>query len=221
MSAGWEQRRRSVRLKNYDYASPGAYFVTICTWQLESLFGTIADGAMQLGDLGKIVAEEWRRTAVIRKEIRLDEWVVMPNHLHGVVWIADNRAENDERDDGQAGAQSIEAYSAEAQGPGAHGRAPLHRKPRSLGSLVAGFKSAATTRSNAWRGSPGAPLWQRNYYEHIVRNEQELAAIRCYIQNNPLKWALDRDNPANPRRWPLATTGADYLRELDISGAQR
>ena len=89
---------------------------------------------------------------------------------------------------------------------------------RTLGVVIRTYKAAVTTACHS-RQLDFA--WQRNYYEHIVRNEQELAAIRRYIRNNPLKWALDRDNPANPRQWPPATTGADYLRELDISGAQQ
>ena len=127
----------------------------------------------------------------------------MPNHLHGVVWIADMGTETDD---------GVGAHNDGTHSLGAHGRAPLRRKPRSLGSLVAGFKSAATGRANAWRASPGIPLWQRNYYERVIRNEKELSAIRRYICDNPLKWSLDRDNPANGR--PLAGSAHDYLAEL-------
>ena len=126
------------------------------------------------------MANEWIRTAAIRREIELDEWVVMPNHLHGIIVIADN--------------------------VGAHGRAPLPddapcdvptstvftRPPKSLGSLIAGFKSAVTKRINELRKTPGAPVWQRNYYEHIVRDENELNQIRQYIMDNPAKWETDR-----------------------------
>jgi putative transposase len=202
-------QRRSVRLKDYDYASPGAYFVTLCTWRRELLFGSIVDGVMDLSDIGKIVAEEWQKTAVIREEIRLDEWAVMPNHMHAVVWIARLSAKND---DGHE--NNVAMNNDAADNVGAHGRAPLRRKPRSLGSLVAGFKSAATTRSNTLRVSPGVAIWQRGFYEHVVRNERELAAIRQYIRDNPLKWALDRDNRANTRRLAAPIAMAEYLQDI-------
>jgi putative transposase len=204
------QQHRSVRLKGYDYAAPGAYFVTICAWQRGLLLGTILDGVVHLSEIGKIVAEEWQQTAVIRAEIRLDEWVVMPNHMHGVLWIVD---ESPKFEDGNGTKIGIDNDASDTDG--AHGRAPLQRKPRSLGSLVAGFKSAATTRSNAWRASPGVPIWQRGFYDHVVRNERELNAIRRYIRENPLKWAQDRDNLANTRRLAAPRTMADYWQDIN------
>jgi putative transposase len=173
--------RRSIRLKGYDYGRMGAYFITICTQDRACLFGTVVDGRMQLNECGAIVREEWFRSAQIRQEIELsaEEFVVMPNHIHGIVWIVDS-----------AGA------GIGAPGPGgAHGRAPLHRQPRSLASFIAGFKSAVTKRINEHRDTPGASVWQRNYYEHIVRNEESLARIREYILTNPLRWHLDQENP--------------------------
>ncbi len=168
--------RRSIRLKGYDYTQPGAYFITICTHDRACLFGEVVEGQMRLNDLGQVVKEEWFRSAEIRKEIRLfaDEFVVMPNHIHGIVWIVEH---------GNVGIV------------GAHGRAPpqhlpLHRAPRSLGSFVAGFKSATTRRINEIRQTPRAPVWQRNYYEHIIRNEDALHRIRQYIAANPLRWHL-------------------------------
>ena len=172
-------RRLSLRLKGYDYARPGAYFVTICTHDRVCLFGEVVEGEVVPDIFGSIVQEEWFRSADIRQEIELrpDEFVVMPNHLHGIVWII------------HAGVSMTPV--------GAHGRAPLRRAPRSLGAFVAGFKSAATRRINARRGTPGTVVWQRNYYEHIIRDEQALGRIRAYIANNPLQWDLDRENPAN------------------------
>ncbi len=170
--------RRPIRLKGYEYTQPGAYFITICAHERAHLFGRVVDGKMVLNEFGEIVREEWFRSADIRAEIELhpDEFVVMPNHIHGIVWIVDN---------------------AVATGPnvGAHGRAPLHRPPQSLPSLIAGFKSAVTARINQMRGTPGAPVWQRNYYEHIIRTERALNAIRQYICDNPLRWHLDSYNP--------------------------
>ncbi len=159
--------RRSVRLGGYDYSAPGTYFVTICAHGKQHLFGEVVDGEMVLSRFGKFVSEEWLRSERIRTEIQMDAYVVMPNHLHGIVRIADI---------------------------GAHGRAPLpraKRQPRSLASFLAGFKSASASRINQMRGTPGVPVWQRNYFEHIVRDPQELAVIREYISTNPLRWAQD------------------------------
>ena len=168
------RHRRTMRLKDYDYGQAGAYFVTICAQDRQCLFGSATNGVVQMNEIGRIVAEEWGRSGEIRREVELDEWVVMPNHLHGIVIIHD-----DER---------------------AHGRAPLHRKGRTLSSLIAGFKSASTKRINLVRGTPGTPVWQRNYYDHIIRNEASLDAIRQYIVDNPARWADDEENPANRSR---------------------
>ncbi len=170
-------RRRSIRLPEYDYTQPGAYFVTICTHNREPLFGQVVDGEMVLNKYGQIVWEEWFRSANIRAGIELftNEFVVMPNHIHGIVWIVD--------------------------AVGATGRSPLQpthpRGPasRSLGSFIAGFKSIVTKRINAHRATPGARVWQRNYHEHIIRTERVLNVIRQYIVENPLCWDLDRCNP--------------------------
>jgi REP element-mobilizing transposase RayT len=170
--------RRSIRLQGYDYTQSGAYFVTLCTHQRDCLFATISvDGELILNDVGRIVEEEWCRSAEIRKEIELDTFAVMPNHLHGIVVIS--RAD-------VVGATGRSPLPPVRPGPASH----------SLGALIAGFKSATTKRINLLRKTPGQPVWQRNYYEHIVRNERDLNAIRIYIENNPMNWALDRENPA-------------------------
>jgi len=164
--------RRSIRLPAYDYARAAAYFVTLVAHTRESLFGQVIDSEMRLSVLGLVVAEEWRRTRDIRGEIQLDAFVAMPNHIHAIVIIAD---------------QTVNV--------GAHGRAPLRRPPRSLGSFIAGFKSAVTKRINEIRGTAGLPVWHRNYYEHVIRNEEELDRIRQYIAGNPTCWDHDRENP--------------------------
>jgi len=168
--------RRSIRLQGYDYAQTGAYFVTIVCQGRELLFGDVVDGAMVLSPYGEIARDEWRRSAAMRAELELDAFVVMPNHVHGIVKIA-----------------SLEEAGADV---GAHGRAPLHRPPRSLGSFIAGFKAATTKRINAARQTPGQPVWQRNYYERIIRDEEELNRIRQYIVDNPACWEEDPENPA-------------------------
>ena len=180
-------QRQSIRLRGWDYIQPGAYFVTICTHNRAHLFGQVVDGEMVLNVWGYIVWEEWFRSAEIRAEIELfpNEFVVMPNHIHGIVWIVatDDLAGYDENVHPMVGAT---------------GRSPLQPRgpaPRSLGSFIAGFKSTVTKRINTGRGTPGAPVWQRNYYEHIIRNERALNAIRRYIIDNPWRWHLDRYNP--------------------------
>jgi len=232
--------RRSIRLSGYDYAQPGAYFVTLCIWQRESLLGEVVEGEVVLSEVGQIVQEEWLASPGIRREIQLDEFVVMPNHVHGIVWLtgddtpgavpvgatgravvgAHRVAPVGAHGDGPVGAHGDGPVGAHGDGPigahgdgpvGAHGRAPLQRPPRSLGSFIAGFKCAATGRANERRAAPGARLWQRNYYEHIIRDERELETIRHYIRANPANWALDRDNPANLRRLPAPARMEDYL----------
>ena len=155
--------RRSIRLKEYDYSKAGAYFVTICTWDKKCILGEIDGEKMKLDVYGKIVFEEWHRSSEIRKEIGMDAFVIMPNHIHGIVIIHDTTIER--------------------------------MKPKSISSFIAGFKSAVTKRINQIRNTPGFPVWQRNYYEHVIRNEKELNAIREYIAYNPLRWNEDTENP--------------------------
>ena len=179
--------RHSIRLRDYDYALAGAYFITICAHDHALLFGNISNDQMRLNALGLIVDEEWHRSAEIRREIMLDAWTVMPNHVHGIVIIT-----------------NIEVTSAPA-GVRPHAPTPdsppnnsLGGRPKSLSSFVIGFKSATKMRVNDLRQTPRAPVWQRNYYERIIRNEREMQAIREYIEKNPLQWALDRENPDQP-----------------------
>ena len=166
------RKRRSIRLLDYDYGREGAYFVTLCVHDRGCLFGEIVDGAMQLNECGALVASEWSRTTAIRPQVVLDEFVVMPNHFHAVIAIADSR-------------RGVLPYA----------RPSFDRRRGALAAIVRGFKSATTKTINSMRKSPGAPVWQRNYYEHVVRNDEELQRIREYIMNNPLQWSLDWENP--------------------------
>jgi putative transposase len=165
--------RRSLRLNGYDYAQAGAYFVTICTQDRACLFGDIVDGEVRLNGYGSAVHEEWLRSAELRQNVELDAFTIMPNHMHGIVVITDGR--------------------------GTARRAPTEQfgKPvaNSLPTIMRAFKSASTRRINQIQNAPGTHVWQRNYYEHVIRNDRELNRIREYIATNPLKWALDRDNP--------------------------
>jgi len=174
--------RRSIRLKGYDYTRPGAYFVTISTYQRECLFGKLVDGEMRLNAYGEIVRDEWFKTAQIRPNVLLtaDEFVVMPNHIHGIIWIVDDLETR------PVGATRRVAPTATQR--------PRGPEPGSIAAIVGSFKSAVAKRINRMRQTRGAAVWQRNYYEHIIRNERALRAIRRYILENPLRWHLDRYN---------------------------
>ena len=185
-----KHHRRSIRLRNHDYSQPGAYFVTICTYQKQSWFGEIKNGQIYLNQLGKIVADEWLKTCKIRPNFKLDEWVIMPNHFHGIVIINDYSG-----DDQSLGARDAPLDLGARDAPldlGARD-APLQQKPNSLSSCIAGFKSAVTKRINLLRQNTDTPIWQRNYYESILRDEKYLAVVREYIINNPKNWPNDRD----------------------------
>jgi REP element-mobilizing transposase RayT len=162
--------RRSIRLRGYDYSQAGAYFVTLCTHNRECLFGEIANGAMQLNTAGKIVADEWLKIAQIRDEIELDEWAVMPNHLHGIVVFTDNVGEIHE----------FPLRMTQTQ-----------RRQMALPKLVGRFKMLSAKQINILRNTLGIPLWQGNYWEHIIRDENDLRRIREYICNNPARWEED------------------------------
>ena len=142
------------------------------------MFGNIHDHAMHLNPYGQIVKEEWLRSTNIRKEIQLDSYTIMPNHLHGIVVIIE---------------ENLPPSPMATIRPRAHNDDLVLEglARRSLGAFVAGFKSITTTRINALRGTPGIPVWQRNYYEHIIRNTQSLEKIRNYIVQNPLRWEAD------------------------------
>lgn len=169
--------RKSIRLEGYDYTQQGAYSITLCTEGRVALFGEIVDEVMTLNAVGCVVDDEWQKTPSIRQEIHLDEYVVMPNHFHAIVFIITNHS-----------------YSEPAR---AHSRAPLqkslHRPARSLGSLVSAFKATTTAKINHLRETPGVKVWQRNYYERIIRSEDELNGLRQYINLNPQNWLHDND----------------------------
>jgi len=152
--------RRSIRLSGYNYSLAGAYFLTICTYERECVFDSEA--------LKEIVLSEWSALSDRFSALRPDEFVVMPNHVHGLIMTRDESP------------------------------------PRvALGQVVSAFKSLSAIKCNRMLGLAGRPFWQRNYYERIVRNEDELNRIRQYIRDNPEKWAEDKNNPANVGGRPL------------------
>jgi len=166
--------RQTTRLPDHDYTQ-GAYFVTICTHDGALLFGDIVDGRMILNDNGRIAADEWQRSASIRQELSLDEWIIMPNHIHGIIIVG-------------ADGRPPQPNACPPQ------RARLFRPPRSLGSFIAGYKSVVTKRINEQRVQRG-PVFQRNYYDRIIRDGNEWSRIREYIRLNPTQWAQDKENP--------------------------
>ena len=189
---GAAQGRRSIRLRGYDYTQPGAYFVTICVHQRAMLFGRVVDGKMTLNKLGEIVREEWCRTAELRPNVELDAFVIMPNHIHGIIILRDDRRGTLQR----APTTSQHVPMIERFG-----------KPtsNSIPTIIRLFKSATTKRINGLRGTPGARVWQRNYYERIIRNQRELDAIRRYIIENPQRWHRDREYGVNEKIKPYCS----------------
>jgi putative transposase len=161
----YPQRKRN-RLQGYDYSRAGAYFVTVCTHRRACVLGEIRDGRMVLNGMGELVTSEWQRTAVLRPNIVLDEFVVMPNHVHGIIlidypWLGERRPQD---------------------------------AKQSLERIMAGFKGACTHQLRDLRGSDWQG-WQKSYHDEIIRDEQHLLRVRQYIADNPAQWALDRENP--------------------------
>jgi REP element-mobilizing transposase RayT len=190
--------RRSIRLKGYDYSKPGGYFITICAQNRECMFGEIENGEIILNGPGKMVERWWFELMNKFVDIKLDEYVIMPNHFHGIIINvgADLRVCPEKTNEKFENIIKRAENSGEHIGIlGEHIGSPLHRiaqwfKTMTTNEYIRGVKQLKWKRFNK-------KLWQRNYYEHIIRNEKELNAIRQYIINNPLKWELDKENPKN------------------------
>jgi putative transposase len=174
--------RQSIRLREFDYSQSGAYFVTICTKNKECLFGEIKDGEMGLNEFGGIVHMEWLQTAVIRENVELDVFVVMPNHFHGIILLSNTDCRGEVTSPNKMGSCN------HVQGGGTP---PLRKY--TLGQIIAYFKYQSTKQINQIRNNPGVPVWQRNYYERIIRNQTELDKIREYVLENPMNWLNDEN----------------------------
>ena len=174
-------RRRSPRLPGYDYGAVGAYFVTVCVQDGRCLFGNIVDGVMRPNDAGRMAECCWLDIPAHFPRVEVDVFVVMPNHVHGILCITEPAPET-----------------------GAGAERPVKGRPRgtskTIGSVIRGFKIGVTSWMR--QHTPGLTVWQRNYYEHVVRNREDMERIREYIANNPARWALDRENPAYGRKTP-------------------
>ena len=160
--------RRSIRLKGYDYASPGAYFVTIVSYRREPTFGKIIGGKLTLSRIGRLAKYCLEQIPHHHRNVKLDEYVIMPNHIHGILVIEENR-------------HNVSV--------GAGYKPAL--KSCTLPEIIRNFKTSSATKINRLRESPGVPVWQRNYYERIVRNDKELDLIREYINSNAINWRTD------------------------------
>jgi putative transposase len=171
-----KHHRWSIRLKDYDYSSAGAYFVTICIKERRCVLGRIQNSDVVLSPIGKIVHQCWNEIPDHFNAAKLDVFVIMPSHLHGVLVIIDEWCRGT-----ACRAPTIEQFGQPVR--------------QSLPTVVRSFKSAVTRQINIVRNTLGEPLWQRNYYEHIIRNEKELNQTREYILYNPLQWQFDRENP--------------------------
>lgn len=169
-------KRKSIRLQEYDYTRAGTYFVTLCAHQRECVFGNIVVDQIHLSPIGAIVQDEWLWSPLIRTYMHLDAFVITPNHVHGIIVL----------DPEQGTARR--APTSERCG------APVER---SLPTIVRAFKSASTSEINRMRNTPGAPVWQRSFYEHVICDDRDLERIRTYIINNPSQWRTDADNPTN------------------------
>jgi REP element-mobilizing transposase RayT len=180
-----EHRRRSIRLPGYDYTSAGFYFVTVCVRDGECLLGEVVDGEMRLNEWGQVAWDRGQSIPEHFPHVALDAFVVMPNHVHAILALTEH-----------VGAQ----HAAPLQGNA------TNVKPGSLGVVVRSFKAAVTKEINELRGMTGLPFWQRNYWEHVIRDEDSLNRIREYIRDNPSRWTEDQMHPDAPpnrfNQWP-------------------
>ena len=183
-------QRKRLRLRGCDYAFPGVFFVTICSAGKRSIFGSIREGKMAVSVAGAMVRAEWIALPKRFARLVLDEFVIMPNHLHGVLGFVGFAG--GARPTGRLRA-AAELSSTEGATP-AGGASPSPTFTFTLPGVIGAFKSISTIKVNRLLGRSG-PLWQRSYYEHIVRTGDDLGKIRRYIFENPLMWPLDRENP--------------------------
>lgn len=187
--------RKSIRLRDYDYAQVGAYFVTIVTQGRACLLGDVVNGEMHLSDAGRMIERWWLELNRKFPAVDTDIFVIMPNHFHGIVVISDTIV-------GADLCVGLLSAKTHADQEGAHIGAPLPK-------IVQWFKTMTTNgyiagvKTQGWSPFSGR-LWQRGYYEHVVRGENELNRIREYIANNPLQWELDQENPWRSNLKPAA-----------------
>jgi putative transposase len=191
-----KHHRRSIRLRDNDYTQTGAYFVTMVAQDRVGLFGDVIAGEMRLNDAGQMLSAQWNELPQRFPNIELDEFIVMPNHIHGIIVITDTHRATTRvapTPDVSVGAPLVGAQSDDDK-----------NYDPALGNIVGAWKSITTyeyirgMRELHWE-SFHRQLWQRNYWEHIIRNEKDLERIRAYIANNPANWDADDENPRRVR----------------------
>jgi len=181
-----KHHRRSIRLKHYDYSQPGCYFLTMCTRNGECIFGEISENGMKLNAFGEIVQLYWNKIPQRYPKTESVAFVVMPNHVHGIVCIPDAR-DNIVR--------AVHDAKRRSQSPLPKSPLPKTRRNMLIPKLVGWFKMNTAKLINQIRKTRGISVWQRNYWEHVIRNEKSMNRIYEYIQTNPFRWHLDRNNP--------------------------
>lgn len=186
-----KHHRQSVRLKSYDYTQPGAYFVTLVAWRRQPLFGQIQAGEIRLTPAGEIVQQIWANLPRHFKNLTLGAAVVMPNHFHGILFI------NPINRRGEASACITLTSPSTSAADASPSHNPKGTTAGSLGAIIQNFKSITSRKIVRDLDSPGHPIWQRNYYERVVRNEHELRHLSAYILNNPINWDTDEENPSS------------------------
>ena len=181
----------SARMRGWNYAWDGFYFITICVKNRFHCLAKILQGEVHLSPIGGIIAEEWEKTAEIRENVELDAWVIMPDHVHGIIGIFHPDTINSEtprrENDGITGWEPVETPHRGVSTP--NGAAYAAWKPNSLGSIIGQFKSKTTKRIRA--AGFGGFAWQARFYDHIIRDRADLDRIRRYIQENPTQWEMD------------------------------
>jgi putative transposase len=192
-------RRRSIRLKGYDYSKPGYYFVTLCTKDRECILGEIASSKMILNEMGKMVDCIWRELPIYFLFISIGQYIIMPNHFHGIIKIDDqNKDLHNCR--GLINQTPTGNQTQKINLPPTSDQIPddwmMMKNPKiTLGKIVRYFKAKSAVEIRNKMGN--SFCWQRNYHEHIINDENELTHIRKYIQDNPVNWINDEDNPIN------------------------
>ena len=181
-----KHHRRSIRLKGYDYSQAGAYYVTIVAWHREYLFGDVVNKEMVLSKFGLVAKQQWEKLPKRFPNIELGAYMIMPNHMHGIIVITNGRGTAESPNDLDGGlsrrAPTREQFQKPVKG--------------SIPTMIRSYKSAVSYRINLMRRTDGVPVWQHNYYEHIIRNETDLQNKTDYIEVNPLLWDEDDENPA-------------------------
>ncbi|MBI5945544.1 MAG: transposase [Chloroflexi bacterium] len=183
-----KHHRRSIRLKEYDYTQAGGYFITIAAFQREHLFGEIKNDEMQLSKFGLVAKQQWEKLPKRFPNIELGAFVIMPNHIHGIIQILDDNRRDTAENLKNPNDESSRRTPTEQFGKPIKGSIP---------TIIRSYKSAVTYRINLMRGINGIPVWQGNYYEHVIRNHEDWDRIHRYIKSNPSMWTEDNENPSS------------------------